>query len=251
MKKIILCCLTGVLLTACAAKKEIKEDQTLLNGTWELAAASFSKDLTKDFGSGLPTLTFDSSENLSVYGYDGCNRINGRAALSKNNGISFPQEFISTMMACSKVKDSDYKQALLASTNYELTNNVLILKSENTSLKFHKVSLNGSWYMDKIYVGKIKAADLYPYKKPFIKIDINKPTFTGNTACNALNGQLLMFQNTMKFNHISTTEMFCQDVNEKVFINALEKVTHYKLEGTRLILLEKDKKIMEMVQQYE
>ncbi|SEH96634.1 Heat shock protein HslJ [Paenimyroides aquimaris] len=251
MKKIILYCLTGILLTACAAKKEIKEDQTLLNGTWELAAASFSKDVSKDFKEGLPTLTFDSSENLSVYGYDGCNRINGRAALSKNNGISFPQEFISTMMACSKVKDSDYKQALLASTNYELKNNVLILKSENASLKFHKVSLNGNWYLDKIYVGKIKAADLYPYKKPFIKIDINKPTFTGNTACNALNGQLLMFQNTMKFNHISTTEMFCQDVNEKVFINALEKVTHYKLEGTRLILLEKDKKIMEMVQQYE
>jgi len=61
----------------------------------------------------------------------------------------------------------------------------------------------------------------------------------------------LMFQNTMKFNHITSTKMFCDGVNEKVFTDALEKVTHYKLEGTRLVLLEKEKKIMELVQQYE
>ncbi|HLV51428.1 MAG TPA: META domain-containing protein, partial [Flavobacterium sp.] len=66
-----------------------------------------------------------------------------------------------------------------------------------------------------------------------------------------LKGQLLMYQNTMKFNHITTTKMSCKDVNEKVFIDALARVTHYKLDGTRLILLEKDKKIMELIQQYE
>lgn len=251
MKKIFLLLTAATLIVSCAAKKEIKEDQTVLNGNWELASASFSKDLAKDFKEGLPTLTFESTEDLTVYGYDGCNRINGKAVLKKNKEISFPADFISTMMACNKVKSDDYKKALIQATSYEIKNNVLTLKSENGELKFHKVALNGNWYLDKIYVGKIKAADLYPYKKPFIKIDINQPVFSGNTACNAINGQLLMFQNTMKFNHIITTEMFCDGVNEKVFINALEKVTHYKLEGTRLILLEKDKKIMELVQQYE
>ena len=251
MKKILLLLTTAALFTACAVTKEIKEDQSLLNGTWELAKAGFSKDLTKDFNEGLPTLTFDSSENLSVHGYDGCNHISGQAVLKKDNAIGFSQEFISTMMACDKVKDSDYKNALRNATSYELRNNVLLLKSATDTLTFHKVTLNGNWYLDKIYVGRIKAADLFPYKKPFVTIDINKPVFSGNTACNAINGQLLMYQNTMQFNHISTTEMFCTDGNEKVFLDALKRVTHYKLEGTRLILLEKDKKLMELVQYYE
>lgn len=251
MKNFILASITAVLMVACGTTKEIKEDQSLLNGNWELASASFSKDLTKDFKEGLPTLTFDSAENLAVYGYDGCNRINGRAVLKKNNEIAFPQQFISTMMACNKVKDSEYTKMLISSTNYELKNNVLVLKSAEGELKFHKVALNGNWYLDKIYVGRIKAADLYPYKKPFIRIDINQPTFTGNSACNTISGQLLMYQNTMQFNHISSTKMFCEGVNEKVFTDALDKVTHFKLEGTRLILLEKDKKLMELVQQYE
>lgn len=83
MKNFILASITAVLMVACGTTKEIKEDQSLLNGNWELASASFSKDLTKDFKEGLPTLTFDSAENLAVYGYDGCNRINGRAVLKK------------------------------------------------------------------------------------------------------------------------------------------------------------------------
>lgn len=251
MNKLLVFLSAAILLVSCAAKKEIKEDQTLLNGNWELAKASYSKNLSKDYPKGLPTLTFDSSDNLSIFGYDGCNRINSKATLKKEQQITIAKEMASTMMACNKVKSTEYTNALTNATAYELKNNVLILKSETESLTFYKITLNGNWYLDKIYVGKIKAADLYPYKKPFIKIDINQPVFSGNTACNTINGQLLMFQNTMKFNHITSTKMFCEDVNEKVFINALEKVTHYKLEGTRLILLEKDKKIMEMVQQYE
>lgn len=251
MKKIFLFLTLGILITSCATKKEIKEDQNLLNGTWELAKASFSKDLTKDFKEGLPTITFDNSENLAIYGYDGCNKINTKALLKKEQAIVISPEIVSTMMACSKVKSEEYRNALINTQSYVLKTNVLILKSEHTELKFHKVSLNGNWYLDKIYIGKIKAADLFPYKKPFITIDINQPVFSGNTACNAINGQLLMFQNTMKFNHITSTKMFCDGINEKVFTDALEKVTHYKLEGTRLILLEKEKKIMELVQQYD
>lgn len=254
MKKLFLPFLVAILLVSCSIKKQVfnqKQDQAVLNGNWELAAAGFSANLDKDFPEGLPTIKFDGSDEIKVYGYDGCNRLNGKAVLKKNNEISFQPNFVSTMMACNKVKSAEFKNALLHTTAYTMTNNVLILKNDSVSLKFHKITLNGKWFLDKIYVGKIKAADLYPYKKPFIVIDINQPVFSGNTACNALKGQLLLYQNTMKFNHISSTKMFCDGVNETVFTNALAKVTHYRLEGTRLILLENDKKIMEMVQQYE
>src|SRR5690554_8004621 len=119
--------------TSCAVKKEIHEAQSNLNGTWELAAANFSTNLNKDFKEGLPTLTFDSSENLSVYGYDGCNRIRTKATLEKDHKIAVAEEMTSTMMACNKVKSEDYKQALIGATHYELKNdNVLLLKSEDT-----------------------------------------------------------------------------------------------------------------------
>ncbi len=252
MKKIGFILSLVILTTSCAVKKELIEAQDTLNGTWELAAANFSKDLKKDFKEGLPTVTFDRSENLAVYGYDGCNWIRTKADLQKDNQISISKEMISTMMACNKVKSDEFQKTLIAATHYELRNdNVLLLKSDSTELRFHKVTLNGTWFLDKIYVGRIKAADLFPYKKPFIRIDINKTTFSGGTACNLLEGQILMFQNTMQFNHISTTKMSCEDKNEKVFLDALDRVTHYKLESTRLILLEKDKKILELVQQFE
>src|SRR5690606_14609564 len=128
MKKIFLLLAAPILIFSCAAKKEIKEDQTLLYGTCELAGARLSKDLAKAFKEGLPTLTFENAENLSVYGYDGCNRINGKAVLKKNQEISFPPNFISTMMACNKVKSEDFKSGLTQVKSYDLKNNVLILK---------------------------------------------------------------------------------------------------------------------------
>ena len=251
MKKLLALLIFITAITSCAVKKEIKEDQSILNGKWELASASFSKDLSKDFKDGLPTLNFENTNELLVYGYDGCNRINTKATLKKDNKIVISDQIISTMMACDKVKSNAFTKAITSITNYEINKNVLLLKSETEVLKFHRITLNGNWYLDKIYVGKIKAADLYPYKKPFITIDINQPIFSGSSACNAIKGQLLMYQNTMKFNHVTSTKMFCDGVNEKVFVDALEKVTHYKLEGTRLILLQKDKKIMELIQNYE
>mgnify|MGYP003482401692 FL=1 len=144
MKKLLPFLSAAILLTSCAVKKQIKEDQTLLNGNWELASASFSKDLSKDFKEGLPTLNFDSTDNLAVFGYDGCNRINTKATLKKDQGIVIDQELRTTMMACNKVKSNEYQNALKAATTYDLKNNVLILKSETSELKFYKVSLNGN-----------------------------------------------------------------------------------------------------------
>src|SRR5690554_7692145 len=112
MKKLFAFLSLAALTVSCAVKKEIKEDQITLNGTWELASANFSKNLTADFKEGLPTLIFDNSENLSVYGYDGCNRIRTTAKLQGNNQIIINNEMTSTRMACNKVKSTDYQNAL-------------------------------------------------------------------------------------------------------------------------------------------
>lgn len=244
MKKLIMF-LSLASFIACGTQKEIKQDQTILNGMWELASASQSKNLTKDFSEGMPTLTFDASENLAMNGYDGCNHINTKAEIKKDQQITIDANIRSTMMSCKNVKNNDFQKWITEATHYEVTDNVLKLSKGEDVLVFHKITLNGQWYLDKIHTTKQTVQKLYPYKKPFINIDIFSTKFTGNTACNMISGMITMYQNTMSFHHITKTEMFCDGINEKLFTDALSKVTHYKLEGTRLVLLQKDKKILE------
>ena len=243
--------LLGAVLIGCKAKKEVAQQQDVINGTWELTEQSGMKDLIKAYPEGLPTLTFENASGLMLYGYDGCNNIKTKATLKKEHQISIDAQIIATMMSCNKTKDADFKSLLAASTSYELTENVLTLKGEKGTLKFHRIALNGKWVLNKVFFGTIKAKDLYPYKKPFISIDINTTRVSGSTACNTISGQLLIYRNTMKFNHLLTTKMFCEGVNEKLFTDALAKTTHYKLEGTRLTLLENNKPILELVRQFD
>lgn len=247
MKKIILLFVFAAFMSCATTNttKEIKEDQSILNGMWELAAATQSKNLAKDFTEGMPTLTFDASENLAINGYDGCNYIKTKAELKKDQVISIQKEIVSTMMSCNKVKDKEFQSWITEATHYEVTNNVLKLKNGDHVLTFHKITLGGQWVLDKIHTTKQTVDKMYPYKKPFINLDIFSTKFTGNTACNMISGMVTMYQNTMKFDHITKTEMFCDGVNEKAFTEALTKVTHFQLEGTRLVLLQKDKKLLE------
>lgn len=246
MKKLLLLTL-ALACTGCATRlqKELKEDQTILNGMWELVAATQSKNLEKDFPEGMPTLTFDASEDLAINGYDGCNYIKTKAELKKNQQISIDKQIIATMMVCNKVKNNEFQSWITSATHYQLENHVLKLINGDEVLTFHKIALSGQWILDKIYTTKQTVDKMYPYKKPFINLDIFSTKFTGNTACNMLSGMVTMYQNTMKFEHIVQTEMFCDGINEKAFTDALKKITHYKLEGTRLILMQNDKKILE------
>ncbi len=238
-------------LTGCAAKKDSAQSQELINGTWQLVEQSDVKDINKAFPQGVPTLTFESGKEVKIYGKDGCNGINTTAKLKKNNSIEVNPNYVSTLMYCDKVKDTEFKMLFTTTSSYEVTENVLILKSDKGSLKFHKVSLNGKWVLDKIFTVKEKVSTLYPYKKPFINIDINSTQISGNTACNSINGKMLIHQNTIKFNHLAMTKMFCEGINEQAFTNALSKTSHYKLDGTRLTLLENDKPLLEFVREFE
>lgn len=242
-----------LLLTVVGCKsKQVQSTQEIsLMGTWELAEQSQLTNLEKAFPQGRPTLTFEKDKDWLVYGFDGCNKIRTTVSVKKKNQIKVDDKVAATMMACQQTKDFDFTTLFTSATRYSLSENVLILESDKGKLTFHRVALNGKWMLNKVFFGNIKAKDLYPYKKPFITIDINSTTMTGNTACNNVSGQILIYQNTMKFNHLLTTKMFCDGVNEKLFTDALARTTHYKLEGTRLTLLENQKPILELVRQFE
>lgn len=242
---------TMLLLAGCKTQQTAKNEDHTIQGTWELVEQTNISDLNKAFPQGKPTITFENEKTLKVYGFDGCNRIQTTATTPKKHQIKIDDKVAATMMACHATKDHDFTTLFTQATTYSVTENVLQLKSQNGTLTFHRVALNGKWMLSKVFFGNTKAKDLYPYKKPFINIDINSTTVTGNSACNTISGQMLIYKNTMKFNHLITTRMFCEGVNEKVFTDALSRTTHYKLEGTTLTLLENDKPILELVRQFE
>lgn len=220
-------------------------DDNSLIGRWELVEHSALKNLEKSYPEGVPVLSFEQADKqMNVFGYDGCNNIRGQIKSPKKGEITFDKEqWVSTMMACDKVADQDFMQAVMAANSYAIDGDYLTLKSDLAELRFFKVSLNGKWTLSKLYNTRPKVAELFPYKTPFIRLDINTLDFTGHTACNAIQGKTLIHANEMRFANIISTEMYCENKGEKLFIDALQQINRYELSGNKLLLY-KDKKLL-------
>ena len=245
---------TSVLFFSCASKngdKNIKETIIYPDGIWELAEITSVKNINNEFPNKLPTLIFENNNNFKAFGNDGCNRYDINLSIKSKNKIKISSEINTTKMFCNDVNSELYLKTLTEANSYHLSKNILKINTQTDTLKFYKVSLDGKWFLSKINTTKKKFDDLYPYKKPFITIDINSNQISGFTACNSINANILIFQNTMKFDNVTSTKMFCDGTGEKELTNALTKVTNFELKGTKLILLEKNKIILEFKRQYE
>jgi len=241
-------------LYSCSSlKKEKKqaEETVTLNGVWELASISSVANIDKEFPDKLPNLLFDNKEGLIGFGNDGCNQYRANFSIKKNNTLEVSSEVSNTRMFCDKVNSALYLKNLSEANSFEISENILKLNTPTDTLKFYKVSLEGKWVLDKLNTVKAKVNDLYPYKKPFINININSNQITGNTACNSITANFLIFENKMSFKHIISTKMFCEGSGEKDFTDALGKVKKYEIKGTRLILSNDKKVIMEFKRDYE
>lgn len=246
--------ITFSLLINCTSQKHNKNYDNKISfpsGVWELADISSLKNIEKEFPNQLPTLIFEKNNDLIFFGNDGCNNYQADFVIRKNHFLKVKSTIETTKMLCNKVNNQLYLKNLSEVNSFDSSENILKLNTVTDTLKFYRVSLNGKWYLNKLNTTKKKLDDLFPYKKPFINIDINSNHISGFTACNSVNANILIFQNTMKFNHVTSTKMFCDGTGEKDFTNALEKVTNYELKGTRLILFEDNKIIMEFIKRYE
>lgn len=236
------------LLGACSTTKKDNITPPIptysIYGMWELSEQPEIKDLKTHYAEGIPTISI-SQENNTINGYDGCNRFSTTIKMNKNNKHQI-SDIISTMIWCEKVNTQNFHEILKQSTSHEATQHTLTIHSPIGSLKFYRIALEGRWFLSKIYTVKPTVKELYPYKTPFIDLNINSTQFSGYTACNAIKGQILIFENKMTFNHVSSTEKYCDDTNDNILMQSLTKVSNYKLEGTKLILFEKDKKILEL-----
>lgn len=105
--------------------------------------------------------------------------------------------------------------------------------------------LKGKWVMDSISpVNGKTMKQLYKIQKPYLNfVDANR--VAGNNGCNNVSGGYKASGEEIQFDteNFKSTRMFCQGVNEELFLDILNSVNRYQLkeEGTKLILLSGDK----------
>jgi len=82
-------------------------------------------------------------------------------------------------------------------------------------------------------------------KKSYITLTQGSDRFNGNGGCNRLFGNIIVNKDKITFKKIAATKMSCDNLNQEMkFINALEKVTDYKIVGCELFLYERNQKIL-------
>jgi len=240
-------------LTACKSgsnqssnKSNTQPDEII--GRWELVEQTNIKNPGKSYPEGLPVLSFEERGNkIMIYGYDGCNQIRTAVKVRKSGTIQLDAEqWVSTFMNCDNVADESFKQAVLSAESYSIDGNYLTLKSESAELRFFRIALNGKWTLSKLYNTKPTVAELFPYRKPFIQININSLEFNGHTACNVIQGKVLIHANEMRFSNVISTEIYCENKGEKLFTDALNQISRYELSGNKLLLYKDQKLLMEL-----
>jgi len=79
---------------------------------------------------------------------------------------------------------------------------------------------------------------------PTLEIFLAEERFLGNTGCNNMNGKVNVEGEKISFSDITTTKMFCADVDETSFLTALKKADSYKIEKMKLYLFYDEKEIL-------
>lgn len=109
---------------------------------------------------------------------------------------------------------------------------------ESVNMLLHDIwvveSINGVTY------SRAEGQDLHPT----LEIYLSEERFSGNTGCNNMNGKVNVNSSKISFYKITTTKMFCADVDETSFLTALGKASNYKIEKMRLYLFDDDKEVL-------
>jgi heat shock protein HslJ len=96
------------------------------------------------------------------------------------------------------------------------------------------IFLNGNWALYKINEKKLST---YKFKDraPEIFIQDNGKAFFGNNGCNQIFGTLSFTDDEVQFQTpIGSTKMFCEDVDDMLFMEIFSNATNYQLKGSVL-----------------
>ncbi|MDR0230369.1 MAG: META domain-containing protein [Flavobacteriaceae bacterium] len=224
-----------------------------LEGTWVLSfldtTLSGGKDLKQMFPGKTPSLTFDTTKNFAS-GNNGCNNIFGPYFLKGSNGITLGDKWGSTMMACNGVDDYAFSNALSSVNKFDIQDNKLHLIMGDiivmTFIKDQDIKLEGTnWelsYIQPLDRSMKDLKDRFPQRLP--SVEFTKNSFSGNSGCNNMSGSVEGAGDHIKFDKIALTRMFCEGVEENLFISNMEKVAKYKIENNELVLSSNDNMVL-------
>ena len=80
---------------------------------------------------------------------------------------------------------------------------------------------------------------------PFLRIDKEKGSISGNSGCNSFSGSVEIDENKLKVGMLAATKAYCMGVPEHEFFNFLNDADNYKIKGNKLQILKGDKVLME------
>ncbi|SMC61546.1 META domain-containing protein [Pedobacter africanus] len=105
--------------------------------------------------------------------------------------------------------------------------------------------LTGDWVLNYITGPRIAFDGLFPNDKPTINFKENPEIISGNTSCNGFSCKLTIKGNNMSISQPGPMTMrYCEGGGEKVFLDMLQKVTGYDVQGNTLVMLQGDIVVM-------
>jgi heat shock protein HslJ len=96
-------------------------------------------------------------------------------------------------------------------------------------------SINNKWVADSINGIKTDSV-VYRDNFPVLEFNSEKGTVLGSTGCNNLYGSLNISGLTLKIYDITTTKMFCSEIDEITFLSILKNADNYEIRDGKLYL---------------
>ena len=84
-------------------------------------------------------------------------------------------------------------------------------------------------------------------KDAFLRFEVAEKRFSGNGGCNQINGNYNLDKNDIHFTEVISTKMSCNDIEfENAFLNTLNTVDRYVIEGNDLLLKKKRETVLKL-----
>jgi heat shock protein HslJ len=165
----------------------------------------------------------------------------------KNSIFLFAFSILSCMMSCETSKSSADKNLKTEEINPPA-------ESSSSSFVQPKDPLLGKWKLE--YISPTSGRDINHYKiqKPYLNF-VDNTKVAGNNGCNNIAGEYEFDDQKIQFktDKFGSTRMFCENLDEKAFINALASVNRWAVmeDGIKLVLSADDVVMMSFTKVFE
>lgn len=105
--------------------------------------------------------------------------------------------------------------------------------------------LNGSWELNHFPGGRLPFDSLFAMKRPVMMLDVAGKRISGNNSCNSFSGPFELKGTKILFpGPMMSTKMACPGEGEKIFMETLNQVNSFALEGTKLTFSRDGRELM-------